>query len=178
MEIQTKRLRLIALDLKSLQFWKQSREEMEHHLGLKPSNLTLSDGFEKEILEAIDWWINFAKENPDESYWGTNWEVVHKEENRSIGTIAFGELPEEKGKYLTGYSIDVRYQRKGYASEALQGILSWAFKDPRVKTFVGITPKTNLASQGVLSNNGFEKRKEVEDHGMECFLWELDKNVE
>lgn len=78
MEIQTERLKLIALDLQSLKLWKQSREQMESHLGLEPSDLTLSDGFEIEIKQAIDWWINFVSTHPKEFYWGTNWEIVHK----------------------------------------------------------------------------------------------------
>ena len=51
-ELETKRLRLLPLDLTSLELLKQDRRLLESHLGLNPSNLTIDKSIQGEMNEA------------------------------------------------------------------------------------------------------------------------------
>jgi [ribosomal protein S5]-alanine N-acetyltransferase len=173
MEIKTERLRLIPLNLENLELMAKDRASMEKNLGLNPIGVLLvPEEIRGEIAGALKWWIKFVRENPSLYYWGTNWEVVLEEENRSIGGIGLSGLPDENGKVVVGYSIDERYQSRGFATEALQGLAHWALSHPQLKKITALTPVDNIASQRVLEKNGFTYVAEVEEEGIKCFLWE------
>jgi RimJ/RimL family protein N-acetyltransferase len=47
------------------------------------------------------------------------------------------------------------HQRNGFASEAVKGLLEWAFKQPNVDRVIAETLTDGFHSQKVLKNNGF-----------------------
>lgn len=159
-EIQTPRLRLIPLDLRCLRLLKQSRQKLQQHLGLEPSDIIMDDRFRKEVVEAQEWWITQVAAHPEHFMWFTNWEIVLKAENRSIGGIGLAGKPNKNGETTTGYVIDRRYHNQGYGSESLQALARWVFRDDAAKRLLADTPKDNLASQAVLRKCGFRLDRE------------------
>jgi RimJ/RimL family protein N-acetyltransferase len=57
-------------------------------------------------------------------------------------------------------------------TEMVGGIIEWAKTQPRVRTIVASTNKTNIASFKVLQKNNFTKTGETE----ESFNWKLEMN--
>lgn len=54
------------------------------------------------------------------------------------------------------WSVDPSYQRQGYASEAAQGLIEYAFKRLRLKRILATTEYKNIASQGVMQKVGMK----------------------
>jgi ribosomal-protein-alanine N-acetyltransferase len=52
--------------------------------------------------------------------------------------------------------IDPRHQRQGYATEAAQALIEYAFKHLRLKRIIATTEYANLASQGVMRKIGMK----------------------
>jgi [ribosomal protein S5]-alanine N-acetyltransferase len=54
------------------------------------------------------------------------------------------------------WAIDPSYQRQGYASEAAQGLIEYAFKHLRLKRILATTEYKNMASQRVMQKVGMK----------------------
>lgn len=72
-----------------------------------------------------------------------------------VGTAGFKGPPTPEGRMDVGYSIIESHQRQGLATEAVEGLMTWAFEDPRVRLVVGETYTHLPASIRVLEKNGF-----------------------
>ena len=153
MKIVTSRLELHAFtygELKTV----QNLNILHRKVGeVKFDSKTLDDG----VLNAISKKI-FKMEHMSKKLhpWCTYWGIVLPETNTCIGLIGFKGYPDENGYTEVGYGISPNYRRKGYMSEALAGLVAWAFKNEDCK---GITAcrvlADNIGSQRVLINNKF-----------------------
>lgn len=93
--------------------------------------------------------------------------IVLKAMGEVIGSVGyvpvhapFDQIPELRGaneasgNYTTEvglfWVIDPPHQRRGYASEAAQAMIDFAFKELRLKRIIAMTEYTNLASQAVM----------------------------
>ncbi|MES2796858.1 MAG: GNAT family N-acetyltransferase [Bacteroidota bacterium] len=157
-EIESNFLRLIPLDNRLLTIWNtEGRHQMEIILGLNPSDWEVDFLHETETKNALqNFWIPQTHLNPDNFYWYSNWEIVLIETNSSIGGIGFAGFP-EKGSTVIGYTIDKKFHNRGFATEALNCLLDWAFMDPTLKIVLADTPIDNYPSQKVLIKNGFKR---------------------
>ncbi len=173
--IETKRLRLYPLNEEALRQLSVGRGQLDNYLGLKPSGSERSGRIQKEMRDALRQWKKFVRLHPVEYQWGTNWEVILVHENRSIGGIGLNGFPDENGKVVVGYVIDDRYQQQGYATEALAGLAGWAFKDTRLHSMEALTLFDNLASHGVLLNNGFQRKEVTEIESLKLVAWLLNR---
>jgi ribosomal-protein-alanine N-acetyltransferase len=63
-----------------------------------------------------------------------------------------------------GYTIFPDFRRRGIASEATRGLISWAFAEYGVNSFVAMVSPENTASLGVLSKLGFSRTGTHIDH--------------
>ena len=90
--------------------------------------------------------------------------VILKEENKMIGTLELHTY--FRGfKAELGYSINPRYQGKGYATEAAIEAIIWGFEDLGLARIECATYTHNISSQKVLehlsdSKQMFEKSKD------------------
>jgi ribosomal-protein-alanine N-acetyltransferase len=178
-EIESDRLILIPLDHRLLSVWfEKGRLPMTEQLKLNQSIWETEPIFEAETNDALEnFWLPQTKNFPDNFFWYTNWEIVLKSENVSIGGIGFAGYPDE-GKTQIGYFIDKKYRNLGYATEALIALLDWGFMDPALKTVLADTDKENLDSQKVLIKNGFSCFGEGQvEHTqtMQVFHWEKNR---
>ena len=175
--IQTSRLQLIPLDHEMLQIWNHSgRESLEKFLQLKPNSWETEKFYQDETTMALrDFWLPMTKKFPLEFPWYTNWEIVLKEKSCSIGGIGLSGMPNNEGCTEIGYVLDQKYREMGLATEAVNALKTWAFKDPGLVKIMAETPVENLNSQKVLQKNNFkiisEKPMNIPER-IQVYVWE------
>ncbi|MDR2953929.1 MAG: GNAT family N-acetyltransferase [Prevotella sp.] len=168
MVIETSRLRVIPLSLELFQCMLQDYTSMENRLNLAPSGYL----FDNDMRRAMEYMYSKALEHPDEYIWHTNWQIILKSENRSIGSAGFKNVPDENGFVEVGYGIHGAYEANGYMTEALSALCRWAFGQSDVKGVIAETLKDNEASQRVLCKTGFTRYQETET----AFWWRKTYN--
>lgn len=78
-----------------------------------------------------------------------------KSEGKLIGNISLRPDTEAKTVEI-GYTINSRYHKQGYATEAAAALQALAQDMPQIETFIAHTIKPNLASQRVLEKLGLD----------------------
>lgn len=71
-----------------------------------------------------------------------------------IGNCGFKSPPMENGAVELGYSVVRSHQRRGNATEATQGLIDFAFGDPRVTHVIAETLPDLVPSLGVMEKVG------------------------
>jgi RimJ/RimL family protein N-acetyltransferase len=167
--IESERLKMTPLTHELLQLLHTDRSAMERALGLNISNPQISDFYKKEIEDAmINFWLPKTLANPEAYKWYTDWEIILKSTNTAIGGMGFNGEPNENGEAEIGYMIDQQHQNKGYATEALQLLIKWAFTQDAVKAIIVHTYADNLPSLKILAKCGFEEMGK-DDNGLMIF---------
>lgn len=121
--------------------------------------------------------LNYLKENPDAAGWGTWYFLLpgkRGEKTRAIGIGGFKGKPSQEGMVEAGYSIIPGYQRLGFASEALAGLMDWAFSHPEVVLVTAETLPSLAASIRVLEKNGFQLLGKGSEEGV--IRYGIDRN--
>lgn len=101
--------------------------------------------------------------------WGTNWPVC-LQTDEVIGGIGFKGAPDTEGTVEIGYGIQEGFRGRGYATEAVEGVVKWALAQKGVNRITAQTEPNNAASQTVLLKNGFIR----DGYGDEGFLYKID----
>lgn len=94
-----------------------------------------------------------SRPDPGKDVWGHH-QVIERSSDLVVGGIGFFGRPED-GVVEMGYGIVPSRQGKGYATEAVMGLLSAAWSYPDLQTVVADTEGANIASQRVLEKAGF-----------------------
>ena len=161
--IESERLKLIPLTHQQLLLLRQDRALMEISIGLTPSFMLVEPLYYAEIMDALDnFWLPHTLAYPEKYLWYTDWELVLKSTNTSVGGMGFAGYPNENGEAEIGYMIDGNHHNKGFATEALQMMITWAFTHQFVKTIIVHTYADNLPSHRLLDKCGFEQTEDVE----------------
>lgn len=167
MKLETERLELLPLDSKDLFLSTENFQDMEKNLGLSITDTKLHE----EMQYAMEVRLKKVLADEENYLWLTNWAVVLKEENCIVGFIMIKGCPNETGEVIVGYGIEPKYRCKGYASEALKGLIEWIFKNPKAKSVIADTEKMNVPSHKVLEKIGAINYKETDD----LIWWEIRK---
>lgn len=175
-EVTTKRLKIIPLNIENYRLYIENSNEMEENLGLKITNKI----WDENIKGAFQYRFKKVSENKDQYLWETLWIVICKGENCEIASLMIKGYPNEMGEVIIGYGTNETFQNKGYMTEAVEGLIKWIFTNPKALSIVADTEKTNIASHRVLEKNGFIKYKEsvkTSDGGEveELIWWRLVK---
>lgn len=106
--------------------------------------------------QTMEWFFRKIYDHPEARGW-LMWYFVSVQDNKRtvIGCGGFTGPPDENGDVECGYSILEQAHNKGYATEALRGLLNWAFAGKSVKRVIAKTLQLNLASIKVLEKNLF-----------------------
>lgn len=87
-------------------------------------------------------------------------------EHLVIGTAGYKGPPSEDGTVEVGYSVVADHQRRGYATEAVAGLVRHAFDRPAVQRVIAETLPELAPSIGVLRKSGFEPAGEGSEPGV------------
>ncbi|AWI05794.1 GNAT family N-acetyltransferase [Clostridium drakei] len=165
MKLETKRLIIIPLNLEQFNLMLKGMSKMENALGLNNSYEILDAHTQK----AMEWLYKEAEKHKENYLWYTNWQIILKEENISIGSACFMRQANDSGIVEIGYGINEKYRCNGYMTESVEIICKWALGKQGVSRIIALTEKDNLASQKVLQKCGFVKYKE-DDANKEYFM--------
>ncbi len=125
--------------------------------------------------DAIEQFMARLERHPELSGW-LNWYLVLTDDDKRvlIGSGGFTGAP-FNGEVMIGYSILEQYQRQGYGSEAVNGLVNWAFAHQSVTRIVAETLMENKASICLLEKCGFEYSRRGFEKGTIRYLLPREK---
>ena len=100
------------------------------------------------------WTLRYLEQHPTAVGW-CMWYFVLRADRSAVGVGGFKGLPATDGTVEVGYSVLEAHQRRGYASEAVEALVGWAFGHPEVTRVIAETYPELVASVGVLEKTGF-----------------------
>lgn len=86
--------------------------------------------------------------------WFIRW-MVERDSKVIVGSLSFHGPPDERGMLEIGLGVHEKFQRQGYAREALIGMWMWASEQPGVKVFRYTVDPNNEPSVGLVRGLGF-----------------------
>lgn len=117
---------------------------------------------EAQALEMITLMNQKVAENTD-----INWAVCEKVTGTFIGFMGFYRTQPEHYRTEIGYMVAPEFDGKGYVTEAVKTMLTFAFHQVGFHSVCAVIDPNNIASGRVLEKNGFRK----EAHFIEDFYW-------
>ncbi len=113
------------------------------------------------------------RESPSELHWW-NWLVVRRDNREAIGSVAFAGKPDEAGAVLIGYAMYPGGEGSGYATEATQALVEWAFTQPGVRIVRAMAPVWNTPAVHVAEKVGMRPVGSYEDDEVgEVLIYEM-----
>lgn len=165
--LSARRLTLVACPLETAQALLANLREAGRILGAE-----IPSGWPSpEIEEILPLYIQELIHDPEALGWGI-WIVIHRGEN-VVGAAGFKGRPDAEGTVEIGYGVAPACRGQGYATEAVQALVGWAFSHPEVKRVVAECAPDNPASIRVLDKAGF--RLTGRSNG--ALYWEMARRV-
>lgn len=149
----TPRLRFVPVTIELLAVDRTPSEALARQLGA-----TIPESWPPELYDddARNWLVAKLKSDPGVSTW-LAWYMVLKGEDGSpdivVGTVGFKGPPDPDGVVELGYGVLEPFRRRGLASEAVRGMIEYAFDDPNVKAVAAETYPELVNSIGVMEKN-------------------------
>ena len=111
--------------------------------------------------------------------WKDGFGVLHVSQNTIIGFGSFTGAPTAEGMVEIAYGIAPEYQGRGYATEAAQALIDYAFVSGRVRNIKAHTLPDHNASTRVLQKCGFTLTGEIiHPTDGRIWRWELESKKE
>ena len=88
---------------------------------------------------------------------GIRWGIVTRDSGTFIGTIGLNHLSLYSKKAEIGFELDPAHWRRGYAAEAIEAVLEYAFETLELYRMGAVTFVENEASVQLLTQIGFEE---------------------
>jgi ribosomal-protein-alanine N-acetyltransferase len=136
--ITTKRLRLVPMTHECTTAKPEDREPIARAAGATVPERWPVEHYDQEVLDQM----REVLEHDPEHEWVLRYIVA--------GDVVAGMFgagtPDAEGRIFIGYSVLPEMQRRGYASEALEAVIEWAFARPEVRIVAGETYPHLLAS--------------------------------
>jgi [ribosomal protein S5]-alanine N-acetyltransferase len=168
--IRTKRLRLIPVEPRHKRAFADGIAELAASLGV-----SVPDGW-PQFPEAFLPPANQVSEILETGAWG-GYFFVDPALATVVGNGGFHGLPNAGGVAEVGYEVAPQYRNRGYATEAVRGLVQFAFEDARVSRIVAHTLAEKNASNAVLERVGMVFAGElVNDDVGRVWRWELSRN--
>jgi len=123
---------------------------------------------DENLQAAYSEMLNGSLAHPEQWNWYAIW-MIELEDGTHIGELCFKGL-DENGVAEIGYGISERYQNQGFAGEAVQAVVGWAFREPNVTAIEAEADANNIASQRVLEKCGFAQNGKMGEEGARYVL--------
>jgi len=120
-------------------------------------------------------WLTLLDQSAAVDPWVHGFRLVHRNSGVEVGTCGFKGPPAD-GVVEIAYGVADDQQGKGYATEAAQALLAYAFACGTVRTVRAHTLPQSGASQRVLAKCGFRRVGEVQDPD-DGLVWRFEKSM-
>jgi RimJ/RimL family protein N-acetyltransferase len=164
--IDTLRLTLIPLTLDQIKLHIADNYRLEASLGLKKGHRAVVEPLMSVITHFTVPRLKDPTLNP---LYHTVWIAIDREKRLIVADAKFKGEPDETGSVEIGYGTYPAFQRQGYMTEMVGGLVRWVLEQPGVQRVVADTDAENVASQKVLEKNGFHLFNQIEH----LLWWEL-----
>ncbi|QDU19574.1 GNAT family N-acetyltransferase [Urbifossiella limnaea] len=109
----------------------------------------------ESAADALPLFLSWLEAAPDRVGW-FGWYALARDAGPPVLVGGGGFLgPPQDGAVQIGYSLLPEFQRRGYATEMVNGLVRWAFGQPGVEVIAAETEWANPASVRVLEKVGF-----------------------
>ncbi|QTV05630.1 GNAT family N-acetyltransferase [Faecalibacter bovis] len=164
--IETERLTLIP-------YTKEIAQEIldSNFKSIEALNLTCGKNWpDQEIIETLPKIVfNLSKVIAPTGF--ESWMIVKKDTKEIIGDVGFKGYNTIFNKADIGYGIIEAERKKGFAIEAVKGLINWAYKNESLSLITATTLIDNKASIQLLERLHFIKIDQENDF----FYWELNR---
>ena len=126
-------------------------EALERALGVPVPEAWPPDLYSRQALAAVERQLADRAEHG----WSTWYLVGRADHEGLVGVCGFKGRPDARGSVEISYSILDPYRNAGYASEAVERLVAWAFSHSRVTEVTAETFPHLRQSIRVLEKNGF-----------------------
>jgi len=106
-------------------------------------------------------WLGRARAATTADPWLFGFNARARDTGALIGGCGFKGPPDADGIVEITYGVDAAHQKRGYATEAAQALIAFAFGSSFVRVVRAHTRTGNIASERVLEKCGFERIGEV-----------------
>lgn len=167
---ETERLILKPLTFEQLIKYIKCDNSLEIELNLNKTSRIISAELKEAFAQTI--LPNVADKNKNYLY-STLWTIISKKDNKMVADLCIVGEPTADGVIEIGYGTYDEFQKKGFMTEAVSGLIEWAKTQSEIKSIIASTNKNNIASFRVLEKNGFIKIGETES----LFNWKSEINI-
>lgn len=128
----------------------------KNFVALQNNGLNAGEGYpDKETLDTIPKIVaNIELSNGPTGF--ESWVIITKQKMKIIGDVGFKGIPNQAGEIDLGYGIIASERQKGYAFEATEALLKWAFSNPGVKKITAKCLIENVGSWKTLEKLNFK----------------------
>ncbi len=151
--VETRRLQLAALNPKQLRLVLTDLIALgqDLHCTILPEILT--PAAHRATLIKLE---KMSNQTPESVPWFTYWLLIQRKERLGIGMAGFKGKPGISGEAEIGYGIAESQHNRGYMTEAVNGLVGWAFGQAECSSVIAETHQSNIASRRVLEKAGFQ----------------------
>ncbi|MBD2665023.1 putative Acetyltransferase [Richelia sinica FACHB-800] len=152
LQITTQRLELIPCSLEVAQgAAMKNKSQIEDLLGVRVPE----EWFTSEVLDFLPTYCQMLEDDPSQLGWGV-WLIIHMDDATLIGDLGFAGKPDELGTVEMGYEVISSYRYQGYAFEAVEALVNFAFTQSELKRIIAHCPQDNLGSMRILEKLGMQ----------------------
>lgn len=165
LHIRTQRLELLPYSLEVAQaVITRNKSQVERLLGVTVPD----DWYASEVLDIFPMYAQMLTDHPSQLGWGV-WLMIHIADSSLIGDLGFIAKPDQMGTVEMGYEVLSAYRQQGFAFEAVEVLVDFAFTQPELKRIIAHSPDDHTASIRILEKLGMQQIARDEN----LLKWEL-----
>ncbi len=128
------------------------------------------------LEDALPWVVEQLRASPGTEVWHS-WLMTLRETREAVGIMGLAGGPNEEGTSLSGWTVYPRFERQGYATEAMAALLGWAFEQPGLASVRATIPPWNTPSLRVAEKLGMRRiGTETDDEVGEVWVYEVRRS--